>query len=210
MVLNCDWYVALVRSGYEEAAEKHLAEIGFSETFCPRRKSPANVRGRTTELVRAVFSGYVLCSTDLFTPFLWHAACPAEDRPRHGLVRGFIGGWPPDPVSIESVDGLKGRCDSDGFWVPAPAPQVVLFTPGAVVHVLEDDLLTDHKFVVVWDDGAGVNLKACQNESFRLYIARERVEAIKQETPTSPYRRGLRRYRAKHPRATAETTSTPA
>jgi hypothetical protein len=66
-----------------------------------------------------------------------------------------------------------------------------------------DDVVTDHVFSVIWDDGKGVNLKAVQNESFTLYRPRERVEPISISAPVSSReartrrtRRGFRRVRS--------------
>jgi hypothetical protein len=178
------WYVALVRAGHEQAAQEHLIEAGFSETFCPRRRSLRKARGKATEFLVAVTSGYVLVRTDLFTPSLWHLSCPTEGLLHHGLVRGFIGGWPADPVPHSSIESQREFCDAQGVWLESAEPPVQLHSPGTLVRVL-DDLYTNHVFSVVWDDGKGVNLRSLHGVGYSVYM-RDRCKVQQTSVPPTP------------------------
>lgn len=189
------WYVALVRSGHEKLAEEHLLSSGFLETFCPRRVSIRQVRGKATEDVRSVFGGYVLVAVDLFTDEMWHLACPEDDRPNHGLVKSFIGGWPVDPVPIQSVLDLRSCCDINGVWVEPLEPGIVIHPPNVLLRITSGPYVDRIVKVIVDKGDSTLKVYAVQGAHFTIYIQRERVEAINQETVRMPrYRRGLRRY----------------
>ncbi len=178
------WYVALVRSGREQFAKEHLLASGFDEAFYPRKRSVRQVRGKPLEFIGPLIHGYVLVRTDFFTAFLWHLAVRGKDHRAWGLVRGFIGGWPPFPTPVEDVEITKSMCDEEGIALPILEAGPVLYEPGTVVRV-SGDVYDNQTFVVVWDNGSkGVNLRSLQGAQFPLYIReRERVSPLLQVEP---------------------------
>ncbi len=193
------WYVALVRSGREQFAKEHLLASGFDEAFYPRRRHTRQVRGKSFEVLRPLIHGYVLVRTDLFTVFLWHLAVRAKDHRAWGLVRGFIGGWPPAPTPVEDIETTKSMCDEEGIALPILEAGPVLYEPGTVVRVA-GDVYENQTFMVVWDNGPkGLNLRALQGTQFKVYIhERERVSPLLDAGPSPDKeeggsRRGKRR-----------------
>jgi hypothetical protein len=199
------WFVALVHSGKERQAQDHLLASGFDEAFHPRRRTTTTSRGKMHELLVPVFRGYVLCRTFAFTPFLWHDCVRNVDREKQGLeplVRGFIGGWPADPVPDSSISLLRSCCDADDIWLPDAEPEFVLHPPGTLLHAIGGPMM-GRVYRVVLDVGKEtVEVRDLLSPDHVVYIRRERVEPIKNDNvvidePRRPVQRMHRAYRAK-------------
>jgi hypothetical protein len=147
----------------------------LSDRISPRKGSP-----RTYPLRR----GYVFCETLLFAQrvadiaaTLWHAACPADGLRYHGLVKGFIGGWPAAPVSNVCVAEMRSRCDKDGVLIKRE-PAKIYFFPGTMVRML-DGPYKGQILRVARDNGVKLQLYPLQGAGYGVYIDdRRKVEAV--------------------------------
>lgn len=109
------WYVAAVKPGYEDAAERHLARQGF-ESFTPRCRKTVRHARRQIERHVPLFPGYVFVAFDI-------ADCPWRSVNGTFGVRSLVmAGERPVPVPPGLVEHFIEMTDNSGLMAAELRP----------------------------------------------------------------------------------------
>ena len=109
------WYVAAVKPGCEDAAERHLARQGF-ESFTPRCRKTVRHARRLIERHVPLFPGYVFVAFDI-------ADCPWRSVNGTFGVRSLVmAGERPTPVPPGLVEHFIEMTDSSGLMAAELRP----------------------------------------------------------------------------------------
>lgn len=110
-----NWYTARTKIGSEFKAVDQVKDM-TDATFLPRYKSTYMHRGKQITRERPLAAGYLFIQIDL-TPQLWHTIVDRK------VIKNFIGGAEPTPVTESSMTAWVDGCDQQGLFALPQPPQ---------------------------------------------------------------------------------------
>ena len=133
---NWKWYVVNTYSGFEQRAEKGLAEKiklegleeYFGEILVPTEKTTSTVRGSKRNVTRKFFPGYMFVQMEL-NDRAWHCV---KSTPK---VTGFVGGNGRHPIPVREAEVQRLTQQIDEGTISAK-PQIE-FDEGEQVRVID-------------------------------------------------------------------------